>query len=189
MDRREALKRVAVLLGGVISAPTVLGVLGGCQTGSKSSPWQPSTLNNEQNEMVTLISELIIPETDTPGAKAARVNEFIDIMLTEWYDNEERDAFLTGLGDTEAYCQNRFQICFGECTQSEQTEILTEMEAEFVNEAEGKSPRAEFFNTMKELTLLGYYTSEIGATQELRMNPMGTYDGCIPFSEADRAWS
>lgn len=189
MDRREALKCVAVLLGGAVSAPTVMGILGGCQTGPKSDHWQPATLSSEQNEMVTLIAELIIPETDTPGAKAARVNEFIDLMLMEWYNEEERDAFLKGLTDTEAYCISRFQKGFCKCSKSEQTKILSELEDEALSESEEKPPRAEFFKSMKELTLLGYYTSEIGATRELRQNPMGTFNGCIPFSEAGRAWS
>ena len=59
------------------------------------------TLNPQQNAMVTTISEIIIPQTNTPGAKAARVNEFIDLILTEWYDDEEKSIFLTGLTEVD----------------------------------------------------------------------------------------
>lgn len=188
MDRREALKHVAAILGGAISAPVILGVLGGCDTGSVPGKWQPKTLNSEQDELVATISELIIPQTDTPGAKAARVNEFIDLMLTDWFPDDDRTAFLDGLNDAEAFCKQRFGKHFRECSESEQNRILTDLEEASFRE-EAKSPRADFFRSMKELTLLGYYTSEIGATQELHLNPMGTFNGCIPFSETGRAYS
>ena len=62
------------------------------------------TLNPHQNATVTIISEIIIPQTNTPGAKAARVNEFIDLILSEWYDDEEKSTFLTGLTDVDSAC-------------------------------------------------------------------------------------
>ena len=76
-------------------------------------PEQPvlRTLNPQQNAMVTTISEIIIPQTDTPGAKAARVNEFIDLILTEWYDDEEKSIFMTGLTDVDTRtraCSEKF---------------------------------------------------------------------------------
>ena len=60
------------------------------------------TLNPHQNATVTTIAEIIIPQTTTPGAKAARVNEFIDLILTEWYDEEEKSTFMTGLADVDS---------------------------------------------------------------------------------------
>jgi hypothetical protein len=73
-------------------------------------PEQPvlRTLNPQQNAMVTTISEIIIPQTDTPGAKAARVNEFIDLILTEWYDDEEKSIFLTGLAEVDTRTRDLF---------------------------------------------------------------------------------
>jgi len=82
MDRRQALRRVAMILGGSISAPTTAAFLSGCSVGPKSDKWQPMTLSAQENELVSVIAELIIPETDTPGAGAARVNEFIDLILS-----------------------------------------------------------------------------------------------------------
>ena len=73
------------------------------------------TLNPQQNGMVTTISEIIIPQTDTPGAKAARVNEFIDLILTEWYDDEEKSIFLTGLAEVDTRTRDLFGKNFVDC--------------------------------------------------------------------------
>src|SRR6202162_3503045 len=80
--------------------------------------------NPHQNATVVTISELIIPQTDTPGAKAARVNEFIDLILTEWYDEEEKSIFLTGLTEVDARSQDLFGKDFVDCAEKPQAEIL-----------------------------------------------------------------
>ena len=95
-------------------------------------PAQPvlKTLNPHQNATVTTISELIIPQTDTPGAKAARVNEFIDLILTEWYDEEEKSTFLTGLADVDAQALDLFSKDFVDCGEKQQIEILQALDDE-----------------------------------------------------------
>ena len=101
MDRREALKRVGMLMGGALSASTIAGVMSGCQPGPATEPFVPETLTGGQNDLVTSITELIIPETDTPGARAARVHEFIDRMLSDWYEDDERDHFQAELATVD----------------------------------------------------------------------------------------
>ncbi len=191
MDRREALQRIGFLMGGVLSASTVAGVLGGCQAGPATEGWVPQTLSPEQNELVTTIAELIIPETDTPGAKAARVNTFIDKMLTGWYKADEREHFLSGLSAVDARAQDVIGKAFMEGTLAEQTEVLQAMEQEALEARRSGAMRPPpFFETMKELTLVGYYTSEIGATQELQwLATPGRYDGCVPLEEIGRTWA
>src|SRR6185503_4455529 len=93
MDRREALQRVALLLGGVLSAPTVAGVLSGEMRAWAATPeaqWRPRTLTAAQNELVATLAEHIIPATDTPGARAAGVHRFVDALLTDHYPVAER---------------------------------------------------------------------------------------------------
>jgi hypothetical protein len=80
--------------------------------------------------MVTAISEMIIPETDTPGVKAAQVNRFIDRMLTEWYSKEDRKHYLAGLVAVNARCQRQFGRPYLECTPEEQTQILSALDDE-----------------------------------------------------------
>lgn len=195
MERREALKRVGLLMGGALSASTIAGVLGGCQPGPATEPFVPQTLASAQNDLVTTITELIIPETDTPGARAARVNAFIDRMLTDWFKDDERAHFLSELETVETKAQDAFGKPFLDLTPEEQTELLSAMEEEGlawmeVLDTGGANPeKPPFFNMIKELTLAGYYTSEIGGSQELRDMPIGVYRGDVPFEEIGRAWS
>jgi hypothetical protein len=150
------------------------------------------TLSPEQNVMVTLLSEIIIPQTDTPGAKAARVNEFIDLILTEWYDEEEKSVFLTGLTEVDAHSQDLFGKDFVDCAEKPQAEILRALDDE-VAEARAevrrgssrkRAPERNFFFMIKQLTLIGYYTSQVGFEQELRGEIIpARHAGCVPLEE------
>src|SRR5882672_4909682 len=88
------------------------------------------TLNPHQNDTVTTIAEIIIPQTNTPGAKAARVNEFIDLILTEWYDGEEKSTFMTGLADVDSRTRDLYGKDFVECGEKQQIEILQALDDE-----------------------------------------------------------
>lgn len=191
ISRREALRRVGVLLGGAVSAPTVAGVLSGCERDTGTG-WTPTALSAEQNEMVDTISEIIIPATDTPGASAANVNRFIDAMVGESYLPENRDRFLSGLEDVNARAQDTFDASFVDCTSEQQRELVGTLDKETFGEEAGEydpdSP--PFFRMLKELVIVGYYTSEIGATEELKTNLVpGYYDGDVPYEEIGRSWS
>jgi len=190
IDRREALKRVALLCGGALSAPTVAGVLSGCQP-SDSASWSPSALSDHQNDLVVTISERIIPATDTGGAEAAHVNRFIDAMLADGFPPADRDRFLSGLDAVDAEAESAHGTPFLECTAEQQTALMTAWdEAAFGPDADFNPEAPPFFRTMKELTIFGYYTSEIGASQELRFDPvMGRYEPCVPFEEIGRTWA
>lgn len=191
ITRREALRRVGVLLGGAVSAPTVAGVLSGCERDT-GSDWTPTALSAEQNEMVDTISEIIIPATDTPGASAANVNRFIDAMVGESYLRENRDRFLSGLEDVNARAQDTFDASFVDCTSEQQRELVGVLDKEtFGEEAAEYDPESPpFFRMLKELVIVGYYTSEIGATEELKTNLVpGYYDGDVPYEEIGRSWS
>lgn len=186
MDRREALKRVGLLMGGTVSLSVVSGVMSGCQaTGAGGYAFQ--TLNPAQGQLVDTISELIIPTTDTPGASAAKVNEFIDLMLTDWYDVEDKDRFMAGLQEVDAMANAANGSAFVDNTEEQQIALLTELEDNALSASGGDKP---FFLMMKELTLTGYYTSEIGASQELKyVHTAGEYRGDVPYSEIGRAYS
>ena len=190
MDRRVALQRIGALMGGALSASTIAGVLGGCSASTEGTRFVARTLTNGRDELVGTVAELIIPETDTPGARVARVHEFIDNMLTDWYDEEERSAFLAGLSDLELRAAEDGGDSFLSLNQDSQIALLTSMEEEaYAWQEEGQGGEAPFFNTIKSLTLFGYYTSEVGATQELRVMPMGEYRADVPFDEIGRAWA
>lgn len=183
-------------MGGAVSLSTASGILGGCRTGPRSEPFVPQTLTSDQNELVTVVSELIIPETDTGGAKAARVNEFIDKMLTDWYSEEDKNRFLSGLAQLDARATEAEGKPFTDLATEQQVQLLEQLEAErvrwreMVKAGEADSSVPPFFETMRELTIAGYYTSEIGASQELRYEIIfSSYDGNVPYDEIGRAWS
>ncbi len=187
MDRREALRRAALLLGGAISAPTVAAVLAGCEASSAGGErWSPRALTPEQGDLVAAIADQIIPRTDTPGARDVGVHRFIDTMLAEYYSTEERSAFLSGLAEVDARARRSSGRSFVRLSASGQRDVLLPLDAEAYRDG----TRQPFFRTMKELTLLGYYTSEAGATRELKYARVpGRFDGCVPFASVGRAWS
>ncbi|HZI21557.1 MAG TPA: gluconate 2-dehydrogenase subunit 3 family protein [Gemmatimonadales bacterium] len=187
ITRRDALKQVALLLGGAISAPTLAGAL---DAATRRRPWtapgwSPHTLSSEQLELVAVMADHIIPATDTPGARAAGVQGFVDTLLTDHYPAEERDRFLAGLKDVQS---KRFL----ESTPEQQVAMLNAMDEAAYPALQIDSPRSPetwFFRRFKELTLVGYYTSQIGATQELHLTPFGAYRGDIPYASVGRAWA
>lgn len=193
MDRREAIKQLAFLSGGALSLSTVAGIMGGCtsQKGSNGT-FSPRTLSEGQNELVSQLSERIIPATDTPGAKAANVNEFVDLMLTEWNTEEEKKFFLEGLTHVDQLSNDQHNSNFVDLDQANQISIMETLEKEAQSNPNPvpDSDIKPFFRMMKEYTVVGYYTSEIGATVELKSDLIpGYYDACMPYSEVGRAWS
>lgn len=182
-------------LGGALTLPTLAGLMAGCKVDATQALFVPETLTAAHNDAVVALSEIIIPETDTPGAKAARVNEFIDLMLTKWYPEEYRSLFLEGLAEVEKRSKGEYGSSFDAISLDNQNDMMSELEKEAISWMESeevstaRSPEIPFFVMIKELTVAGYYTSEIGATQELKYMPMGEYKGSVPFSEIGRAWS
>lgn len=191
INRRRALRRVGALLGGIVSAPTVAGVLSGCER-MAGPDWSPQTLSAAQNQMVDSISEIIIPATDTPGASTANVNRFIDAMVGESYPPDDRDRFLQGLENLDARCTDDYGAPFAACTEEQQQALVGELDDEHFGPDTPEFDRdaPPFFRMMKELVIIGYYTSEIGATEELKTNRVpGYYDGNVPYDEVGRAWT
>lgn len=151
-------------------------------------------LSPQQSELVATIAELILPETDTPSARAARVHAFIDLALADWFDAADRDRFLAGLADVDARARSGGASDFLHAPPARQVEVLTALDNEVAQERDADragvkwrgraaAPDKAFFQTMKRLTLVGYYTSQIGFTQELHAQVIpGRYDGCVPLA-------
>ena len=172
IDRREALRRTALVLA---------GVLAGCEARrAPAAGWRPRVFSSDRAEMVATIAEHIVPETDTPGARAVGVHRFIDALVAESYSADEQRQFLAGLDGLDDGARRAHGRAFAACTAGDQLALL------------GQLDRAAdpFFRTLKELTLVGYYTSEIGATRELQYAPLpGRYEGCVPLAQIGRTWA
>ncbi len=184
MQRREVLR----LLGGIAVVPAFSHLsldrlyLLGLEAHQRLAQLPPlRILDPHQHETVAAVAELIIPETDTPGARAAGVVEFIDLMVAEWYTDEERARFLDGVADLDRRSQAVIGRVFVEARSSEQVRTLSELEAAWLAfHAAGGEPEEHFFHQIKYLTIYGYYTSRVGLEQELHWSAIpGRYDPCL----------
>ena len=197
MDRRDVLKGIGLLLGGSLSPPVVAAAVRADIEVVPTEEWVPRTLDASQDRLVTAIAEAILPTTDTPGAAAAGVNQFIDLLLSEWLEPEEVDRFLAGLAAFAAHAVAETGRPFEDLDAEQQLVLLVPLDRQAVEHrasalAAGVSPREglPFLGAMKELTLIGYYTSEIGMTQELRQSVItSSYEGCVPYEEIGRSWA
>lgn len=195
MNRRDLLKRSACVLGGVASATLTRAVLAGVD--GRTNIEHP-LLNASQRSAVAAIADLIIPQTDTPGANEAGVPHFIELMVSDWYTATEKNIFFSGLKALDQFCLENDKKDFVSCSAEQQTAALQQAEQDS-SSYKGEQARlmsnavdenTPFFTKIKELTVLGYYTSEVGAKQELSYNPMPMkYDGDFDFAEVGRQWS
>ncbi len=187
MNRRDALKKTAGIMGMTITASAGIGLLNGC-TPSGDPNWQPKFIKVDQINFISSIAESILPKTDTPGAIDLHVPEFIDLMLQDYYSTSDQKTFLDGLKSFEQNTLTKYSNTFEDCDQEEKTKLLKEEETkslEYFNESQKKT----FYLILKELTILGYYTSEYVMTKILDYHPVpGRYDGCIPITENSKLY-
>ena len=180
MNRRDML----LLLAGTAALPDSLLAMGRA-VHQRATAGTLRAFNAHQNETVATIAELIIPKTDTPGAREAGVPGFIDVMFADWADEEQRQSFTAGLANVDERSRTAFGKDFVACTPQQQTELLQDLDYELARLRDTKSDTSKnFFQTMKWLTLTGYYTSEVGATSEqhFRIVP-GRYEPCYPLEQ------
>lgn len=190
MNRRDAIKNATLLLGGVLSASAISGVMAGCKAEPKGSGWAPKFFTAEEGSTLEAIVDRIIPKTDTPGAKDAGVQNFIDQMMAEFYQEKDKTAFRDGLKAIEVEAKTAHSKSFAALTPEQQDAVLTKFDKEAYDPGRDKDAPPHFFRTMKELTIMGFCTSEIGATEFLKYDPVpGSYKGCIPYSEVGAAWA
>jgi gluconate 2-dehydrogenase gamma chain len=185
MDRREALRKTALLMGAAVSATALAGIMQGCKA-TPELTYTPSFFTEDQARIISELAQTIIPKTDTPGAKEAGVPGFIDQILKECYKKEDQDKFITGLADFDAKAKEAHGDSFIYLDPEKQLAFVKAQNEAAVNavKADASQPRP-FILSAKELTLLGFFTSEPGATQVLQYEAVpGSYKGCIPLTEA-----
>jgi gluconate 2-dehydrogenase gamma chain len=185
INRREALRRAALLMGAALSAPAISGVLSGCSA-KPTIDWKPEFLSGDQGMLISEVAEIIIPRTDTPGAKEVGVPGFIDKMLKDVYSKEDQDRFLSGLTEFDENAKKETGDSFIEMDADDQVAYVTRIHKEGVEKVRSAPADPKpFIMMVKELTLLGYFTSEVGATQVLQYVAVpGAYKGCVPLSQA-----
>jgi hypothetical protein len=171
-------------------------------TSARPGTWSPRALTQSQNETVIALADVIIPETDTPGAAAVRVNEFVDLILADWFSEEERGRFLAGIEDVDARTRREFNRTFVACSPEQKIATVAALDAEVdalrqTDAADGDAagggvaggdaadgdPTEHFFYQMKRLTLTGFFTSEVGLELLGYEVVPGTFEGCVLLDE------
>ena len=134
------------------------------------------------------IGETIIPTTDTPGAKATKIGEFMQMMVKDCYDADQQKAFIDGLNTLRKDFSTEKGGDFMTASAEDRLAFLNAMQEKF--KASGEERQPIVINMLRDLTVLGYFTSEIGATQALRYEEVpGRYEGCIDYKKGDKAWA
>lgn len=188
MDRREALKTSSLLLGYTLTGGTAAALLGGCKA-ETSTDWKPSTLTSDESELMAELCETILPKTNTPGAKDALCHRYIDEMLTHFYDAKKQTEYREALKVFNDKSKSKYSKAFVALNTHEREEILGMVaKEEKAKKDEDKSIR--IFRELKDATISGYFTSEVGAKGGLcEFIPVpGPYQGCIDFSSVGKGY-
>lgn len=192
MDRRELLHRASLLLGGAITASAASGILAGCVATPQPMTSGVGFLDDLEMSTVTAMADQIIPKTDTPGAIDVGVPAFIDRMLSGYYQQRERDVMREGLKLVDRDARLLRNVSFAQLTSDEQVTLMKRYDQEQfdytrANASKTPPPPPHAFRLMKELTILGFCTSEAGATKLMyyNQNP-GPYRGDLPLSEVGK---
>ncbi|MFN7099581.1 MAG: gluconate 2-dehydrogenase subunit 3 family protein [Flavobacterium sp.] len=185
MNRREALKNVAYLMGGAISA-TTMGILFESFT-TPVLEAQKLSFTATDEAILAEFAEIIIPTTaSSPGAKAAGLGTFIPMVIRDCYPAKMQEIFAKGLKDMQYKCVKDFNKEFLATSATERQKLMEDLRDEAIST--NKAP--SFFLLARDLTILGYYSSEIGCTQERVYVPVpGRYDGNADYTPGQKAWA
>jgi hypothetical protein len=205
MNRRDAISRVALIMGGAVIGADFF--ISGCKSTSKKVN---DLFTEDHVAFMNEVADTILPTTSSPGAKAANVGQFMAVMVQDCYTPKDQKTFVDGLGKLNDASNKKFNAKFVDLNPQQRTDLLValdkeqkdytanrnkQMEADRLNhknDPKYKAPETpnHYFRMIKELTLLGYFTSEIGATKALRYIAVpGRFDGCVPYKKGDKAWA
>ena len=186
MNRRDAVQHLALLFGGTLVGANAF--LTGCKTKTgKDQGWDADDI-----AYLDEIAETILPATSTPGAKAAKVSQFMTVMVNDCYEEKEQKIFREGMDKINDAADKKYNKKFMNITPKQRHDLLVQLDKEQKEYTKNKKKDdpVHYFRLMKELTMLGYFTSEIGSTVARRYVPVpGRYEGCIPYKKGEKAFA
>ena len=175
MNRRQAVERISLILGGSLSPQLTAGVMGQVLNTGASV-----TVGAAQQALLAEVADVIIPETDTPGAKEAGAEAFIVRVMRDCYELEAQESFYAGMAKIDAASQEAHQENFVDLSADQKVAVLEKI----------AGAEAGFFRQLKQLVVTGYFTSEIGATQALEYLPIpGKFEGDVPLKPGQKGWA
>ncbi|EAZ81332.1 gluconate 2-dehydrogenase subunit 3 family protein [Algoriphagus machipongonensis] len=196
MNRRNALRRTALLAGSAVAAPTLLSLLQSCKE-QKRVDWVPQFLNQEQAVFVSSFVDTILPKTETPGALDVKVDIFMDLMYAKTYDENGQKYVVEEIDKFNANCKDEYGDVFANLSTEDKTAVLKKAEAETAKfnpgvwgTAVGEQKPVGFYRQLKSMALWAYFSSEEVGKNILSYDPIpGAYLGCIPLSDVGNTWS
>jgi hypothetical protein len=192
IDRREAIRRVSALLGGVAFVGGS-ALLTACEKERTPAPVGPvGTFTLPDVAFLDGVADTILPETKTPGAKAANTGAFMALMVTDCYKDTDQKIFRDGMKQLDDASRKASNKSFLEASPQERLTLLESVDREqkkYMDDRKAGAP-SHYFRMMKELALLGYFTSEIGymQTQRYAESP-GRFDPCVPYKAGETSWT
>lgn len=181
INRRESIKTLSLITGYAFAIGASSAFVSGC-TADESATWVPSALTSDQLALIEVATERILPKTDTPGANDALVHRYIDEALANVYKQEDKDRFISNLDQFDELAREKYKKKFVELKVDKMDDILTILAKEWKDGT--NSEGTPIFKELRDLTLTGFATSEVGAKEFFIYDPIpGPYKGCIPLSE------
>ena len=193
IDRREAIRRVSALLGGVafVGGNALLTACERRAPGA-SSATAAGTFTADDVAFLDEVADTILPTTGTPGAKAAQVGAFMALMVTDTYEPSDQKIFQDGMRQLDQESKTANGATFVASTPAQRLSLLEKLDREqktYMDARKDDAP-SHYFRMMKELTLLGYFTSEIGYTKAMRyVESPGRFDPCVPYTPGEKSWA
>ena len=188
INRREAIQRVSMMFGGV----ALVGHSALLDASEQAASLSGALLEATDVALLDEIAETILPETETPGAKEAGVGPFMALMVADAYSPDEQKIFREGMATLERECEAANGKGFLASTPSERLSLLEKLDREqhsYMKSRDDGQP-VHYFRMMKELALLGYFTSEIGYKKAMRyVETPGRFEPCVPYEPGDKAWA
>ncbi len=196
MNRRNALRKTAILAGTAAVAPSLLSLLQSCKEQSRLN-WQPVFLSEDQARFISAFVDTILPKTETPGALDVKTDIFIDLVYAKVYDKKAQENVVAEIEKFNATCKERFGDVFADLSPEDKAAMLKVADAEsgkfngnVWGTAVGKQEPVGFYRSLKSMTLSGYFSSEEIGKNYLSYDPIpGEYLGCIPLSDVGNTWS
>ena len=197
MNRREALKNTALLVGGVLAGPSLLSMLQSCTRVDRLN-WQPQFLTDDQARFISSFVDTLLPATDTPGALDVKADIFIDRFFEKVYDRNAQQQARNDIDQLNVGAVVKYGDTFVNLNSEERKSYLADRERESgkYRKSVWGTPVGEeneppgFYKSLKSLTLWAYFSSEKVGEEILVYDPVpGTYSGCIPFSDVGKSWS
>ena len=188
MNRRDSLKALGVLAGGELLAAGAVADFLRISASIKAgeSRWQPRIMSARQGALLEELVEVIIPTTDTPGAKAALAHVFVDLYVKDCYPAAQQEVFLKGLDGLDPISRRQSRRPFLDLPPDERLGLLKQMEKESFDK--GEAVEQSFIRMLKNLTLMGFFSSEAGATKAASYaRSPGPFEGCVKLQPGQKA--